>query len=111
MKLLLDANLSWRLIKRLEGIFAQIYHVDQVVFPPPAADTAIWEWADKNNAIIVTNDADFRDLMVQRNFPPKVILLRVGNLTTNKAAEILTENRANIEVWNEQNQYGILEII
>jgi len=49
--------------------------------------------------------------MLQKDFPPKVILLRTGNLSTGKIARILTDNYEAIKEWNEENKYGILEII
>lgn len=38
MKLLLDANLSWRLIKVLEGPNHEVGHVNRVVLPTPVSD-------------------------------------------------------------------------
>jgi len=111
MKLLLDANLSWRLIKKLEPVFDEVFHAEQVGLPDPAPDIEIWNWALENNAIIVTNDIDFYYLMLQKDFPPKVILLRTGNLSTGKIAHILTDNYEAIKAWDEENKYGILQIV
>ncbi|WP_255518069.1 DUF5615 family PIN-like protein [Fulvivirga sp. M361] len=41
MKLLLDANLSWRLIKKLSSQFDQVFHVDDVMKNYPAKDSEI----------------------------------------------------------------------
>jgi len=111
MKLLLDANLSWRLIKKLEPVYGAVFYAEQVGLPDPAPDIEIWNWALDNNAIIVTNDVDFYYLILQKDFPPKVILLRTGNLSTNKIADILTDNYEAIKEWDEENKYGILEVI
>jgi len=111
MRLLLDANLSWRLIKKLEPVFDEVFHAEQVGLPDPAPDIKIWNWALENNAIIVTNDIDFYYLMLQKDFPPKVILLRIGNSSTDKIANILTTNYDAVKIWDEENKYGILEII
>lgn len=42
MELLLDANLSWRLTKKLEKHFGACYHVDSIGLAIPAKDTDIW---------------------------------------------------------------------
>lgn len=111
MRLILDANLSWRLIKKLEPIFAIVFHAEQVGLPELASDIEIWNWALENNAIIITNDVDFYYLMLQKDFPPKVILLKTGNLSTGKVAHLLIENYETIKMWDDENKYGILEII
>ena len=45
----------------------------------PANDIEIWDYALLNNLIIITNDDDFLNLATQKGFPPKVVLLRIGN--------------------------------
>ena len=56
MNLLLDANISWRLANRLKQYFDDCRHVDHIDLAVPASDIDIWEYALKNNMIIVTND-------------------------------------------------------
>ena len=41
MKLLLDANLSWRLSKLLSEFFEEVIHVDSTSLPAPAKDIEI----------------------------------------------------------------------
>jgi hypothetical protein len=50
MKLLLDANLSWRLTAALTASFGDCAHVDHIGIKTPAKDTEIWEretWIEK----------------------------------------------------------------
>lgn len=111
MKLLLDANLSWRLIKLLKTDFAEVFHVNQIGLPLPASDVKIWEWAKDNRALIVTNDEDFFNLLMQKGFPPKIVLLRVGNQTTQIIAEILARHQPQIKALHKSDEYGLLEIV
>jgi predicted nuclease of predicted toxin-antitoxin system len=53
MKLLLDANLSWRLVNKLKTHFEDCFHVDHVELSVPATDTEIWNYALDNHLIIV----------------------------------------------------------
>lgn len=76
MKLLLDANLSWRLTKLLSPHFEDVYHVERCGLPIPANDIMIWNWAEANDATIVTNDEDYYYFSLQKGFPPKIILLK-----------------------------------
>ena len=88
MKILIDANISWRLVKLLNAAFSEILHVERTGLPIPADDIVIWDWAKQNDYIIVTNDEDFLNLSIQNGFPPKVILLRMGNQSTSSIAHI-----------------------
>jgi len=52
MKLLLDANLSWRMIGVLQQHFTACHHVDFVKeLEVPAKDTDIWKYAKENDLI------------------------------------------------------------
>ena len=59
MKLLLDANLSWRLVRLLKSEFPEITHITNKGLNESSSDIAIWEYARRNNYSIVTNDEDF----------------------------------------------------
>ena len=110
MKLLLDANLSWRLTTRLSDQFGECIHVNQTELPKPAKDTEIWSYAAANGCIVVTQDSDFLNLFETRGYPPKIILLRTGNMNRKKAEEILVQAKPAIEDL-EKSDYGLLEII
>ncbi len=56
MKLLLDANISWRLTVKLKSHFTDCFHVDHIGLTVPAYDMSIWNYALLNELIIVTND-------------------------------------------------------
>ena len=62
MKLLLDANLSWRLAEKLKAHFTDCLHVDKTGLTVPAKDAGIWTYALQHNFVLVTNDDDFLDL-------------------------------------------------
>ena len=110
MKLLLDANLSWRLTTLLSEHFGECTHVNKTELQKPAKDTEIWDYAAANGYIIVTQDSDFLNLFEAKGFPPKVILLRVGNIDRKTAGEILIKVKSSI-IELEENNYGLLEII
>ncbi len=110
MKLLLDANLSWRLVKKLTSTFSNILHVNQIGITTPAKDSEIWDWDLKNEFIIVSNDDDFINLLLLKGFPPKVILIRKGNLATEELATSLLECLPEINALDESKTYGLLEI-
>ena len=97
--------------QKLQADFSEIIHVEKTGLPIPAKDIDIWHWAKLQNAIVVTNDEDYQYLLLQKGFPPKVILLRTGNQSTNNIADILIRNKHNIEALHESEVYGMLELV
>jgi predicted nuclease of predicted toxin-antitoxin system len=109
MKLLLDANLSWRLAELLSEYFNECKHVNQTKLSKPAKDTEIWNYAAENGYTIITQDSDFLNLFYTRVYPPKIVLLSIGNMSKKEAGTLLIQSKAAIDDL-EKNDYGLLEI-
>lgn len=110
MKLLIDANLSWRLVKLIQPSFPDALHVTKTGFPIPAKDIEIWNWAKQNAFTIVTNDEDFFYLLSTNGFPPKIIMIRTGNQTTRFIADVINRDKEEIETMIRSKEHGLLEI-
>ena len=109
MKLLLDQNLSPRLVSRLAAEYPGINHVSQVGLER-ASDVEVWDYALANDYIIVTKDSDFNDLSVLRGSPPKVLWLRLGNCTTAMVEQLLRHGYAQITFFADADATSILEL-
>jgi predicted nuclease of predicted toxin-antitoxin system len=109
MKLLLDANISWKLINILTPIFGECTHVDLINLAVPVKDLDIWNYALENGYIIITKDNDFLDLLELKGFPPKVILIKTGNNSSKTLADLIINVKPKIEDL-ENNNYGLLEV-
>ena len=81
MKLVLDQNLSPRLEQKLRSQGVQCDQVRSINLED-ASDTAIWQYAKKYSYTVVTSDSDFSDLAIVKGIPPRIILLRYGNTST-----------------------------
>jgi len=110
MKILLDANISWKLANSLKPIFGECVHADLIGLKVPANDIEIWNYALANGYTIITKDNDFLDLLEIKGFPPKIVLLRTGNNSTCAIMELLIKIKPMIEEL-EKNEYGLLEIV
>ncbi len=111
MKILLDANLSYRLVKKLSKTYPECLHVTRTGLSIPADDLDIWNWAKDNNyLIIITNDEDFKILVDRFGFPPKIVLLRMGNRSTQSVANVLQDHFDDLLELNNSLEMGILEI-
>ena len=109
MKLLLDANISWKLVHILKPVFGECKHVDSIGLPVPVEDNHIWNYALKNEYIIITKDNDFLDLLELKGFPPKIVLLKTGNNSSTALADLLIKAKSQIEDM-ENNEFGLLEM-
>lgn len=96
MNLLLDHNLSPRLVEALAGIYPGILHVVGAGLDR-ASDLAVWDYARERNLAIVSKDSDFSDLAVLKGAPPRVIWLRMGNCTSQDVRQVLIARQGDIE--------------
>lgn len=111
MNLLFDQNISFRITRLLYSYFPNCKHVRDVGLNEKA-DVEIWNYAKRNDFVIVTFDADFYDLAVIKGIPPKVIWLRMGNATTLNISHSLIKNQQMISNFcNSENENVCLEIV
>lgn len=92
MKYLIDVNLPYKL--KFYNI-SEFIHVNDI--NDEWSDGEIWEFAKKNNLIIVTKDTDFSDKMIIHTPPPKVVHLKVGNMKLKEFKQFLKINWPDIE--------------
>ena len=95
MKLLLDANLSHRLLELVDDLYPGSIHLRNVGLQK-SSDDKIWEYAKVNGLTIVTKDSDFHEHGILFGFPPKVLWIRRGNCSTETIAELLRVNHDEI---------------
>lgn len=98
MKLLLDENLSHKLVPRLAAAFPETAHVDSLGLHGQP-DVAVWQYAAEHGFVIVSKDDDFRQLSFLRGHPPKVVWLTVGNAGTTVVAELLLRNHERVAAF------------
>ena len=107
MKLLLDENISSKLVKYLIENFPESSHIDYLQMQG-TTDTDIWEYAKKQDYIIVSKDNDFRQRSFLFGSPPKVIWLSVGNGGTKIIKEVLLANVQKIRSFAVSETEGLL---
>jgi predicted nuclease of predicted toxin-antitoxin system len=91
MKLLFDQNISYRIVNKVSVEFPESKHVSHLGLND-AEDIDIWNFARKENYVIVTFDSDYFDISLINGCPPKVIWLRTGNSNTQEIANSLLVN-------------------
>ena len=102
MKLLLDNNLSPRLVTSLAAFHSGTAHVREFQMQR-ADDSTIWTFAKERGFTILSKDEDLRQRSLVSGHPPKVIWLRVGNRSTGEILEILRRSTESLSAF-EQNE-------
>jgi len=106
MKLLLDENLSQRIITHIADIY-EVRHIKDFNLAQVSDDT-IWEFAKLNDYMIVSKDADFHQRSLVWGHPPKLIYLKIGNCRTIDIIKILIDNYAIITQFSKSKYEDIL---
>ena len=109
MKLLLDQNLSFRLIGTLSSVFPDSKHVKDFDLIR-APDSAVWSFARENGFAVVSKDADFVNLALLFGQPPKLIYLQVGNCATERIGELLLDSQDAIRQFLENATEAVLTL-
>lgn len=109
MRLIFDQNISHRILKELPIRFSYSTSVKSEGLIN-ANDKEIWEFAQKSNLTIVTQDSDFNDLNAVYGYPPKIVWLRLGNLSTAQIASIILSQEQEILDFIKDKAYGCFEI-
>jgi predicted nuclease of predicted toxin-antitoxin system len=110
LKLLLDHNLSPRLVEPLSATYPATTHV-ALVGLDRADDEVVWRYARDNGYLIVTKDSDFHERSVLYGAPPKVVWIRRGNCTTRQILDILRNHAADIETLGASQDATFLILV
>lgn len=109
MKLLLDQNLSPRLLKALESAFPGSTHV-RTAGLAHADDEEVWEFARREGFAIIPKDSDFHQRSFLFGFPPKVIWIRLGNCSTAAIQRLLEDSRQDIVQFLDDESLAFLAL-
>jgi predicted nuclease of predicted toxin-antitoxin system len=109
MKLLLDENLSRRIIPALQEAYPDSTQI-ALLGLNEATDREIWGYAREEGFSLVTQDADFHELSLLEQGQPLVIWLRCGNTDKKTILAKLIANRQQIEEANQNDEIWCIEI-
>lgn len=105
MKLLVDMNLSPRLVDLLSDAELEAIHWS-TIGDPRASDLKIMEWARTEGYVIVTHDLDFGAILAATNAQyPSVLQVRTQNVVPEHIGPILM---AALQQYRSQLEAGAL---
>ena len=103
MKLLLDENLSPRLVEQLSDLYPGSAHVQKCGLGS-ADDAAIWEYAKSNDFTIVSKDSDFEERSILSGSPPKLIWIRARNCTSAGVESLLRAAFSSVKRFVQEDE-------
>lgn len=110
--LLFDENISYRIVKRVLNLFPGSQAAKRLKLTAKE-DFLVWETAKVKGFTIITYDDDYEFLNQLRGWPPKVILIRSGNLSNDQVVEMLEVNFnaiCDFLLDNDFDARGVLEL-
>lgn len=110
--LLFDENISYRIVKQILHLFPGSLPANRLDLIAKE-DLLIWERAKLGGFTIITYDEDYEVLNQLRGWPPKVILIRSGNLSNNQVVAMLEASFSAIRDFILDEEYdarGVLEL-
>jgi predicted nuclease of predicted toxin-antitoxin system len=110
MRLLLDQNLSPRLVYRLADLFPGSAHVSTHGLEQ-VSDRDVWEFARRHGFTLISKDSDFADISILLGCPPRVIWLRIGNCTAQQIEALLRRHASDIEAFENEEVFGVLALM
>lgn len=110
MKLLLDENLSRRIVPALSSAYPGSTHV-VLEGLQQASDEAVWQYAKEQGLVVVSKDDDFSALSALRGHPPRLIRLALGNCSNEQVARALLDQRAAVEHAFTDPAVALIELL
>ena len=109
MKLLLDENLSRRLVPALQGRFPGSTQVAMLGLER-ASDAQLCDHAARYGFVICSKDDDFRRLVVARGYRPRLIHLALGNADNDAVLTALMAAAERLQVAFDDPTTGMVII-
>lgn len=107
MRFLCDDHVSYKLVKYLKDLSIETIHVNEILDKWNTTDKDICIYADENDLIVITKDADFRNSFLIKNTPNKLVKVNLGNISTRVFIEVISDNLQAIQTLNSSGGFMI----
>jgi predicted nuclease of predicted toxin-antitoxin system len=92
VKFLIDAQLPYSLCVLLRSKGIDAIHTFELPKQNRTPDYEIIEISINQNRVVVTKDRDFLESYLLKNLPPKLIIVKTGNISNSHLLKIFDEN-------------------
>lgn len=91
MRFLCDVHISYKVQKFLSAQGHIAFHVNEMQNKWLTKDRDVCRFADEEDCIVITKDADFVDFYFIKQSPKKLIKINLGNIATSELLLLLAE--------------------
>ncbi len=109
MRFLCDVHITYKLVHHLKNQGFEAVHINQILEQSETKDSDICRYADDNEFIVITKDADFRDFHFVKQTPRKLIKINLGNIANQELVTIISENIHLLKKFSDKPQF-LLEV-
>lgn len=103
MKFLVDAHLPKSLCRYFEALGHEAFHTSRLPAGNATADAIIAQMATDRGCIVVSKDTDFYHSFLLKRMPPKLVMVKVGNMKLAELRVLFEQNAATISELLEQH--------
>lgn len=90
MNFLADENIDQQIVARLREDGHSVLYIAEL--NPSISDSEVLDLANKENALLITGDSDFGELIFrQMRLTAGVIYIRLGNYTSEQKADVIAQ--------------------
>lgn len=75
-----------------------------------APDESVWDYAGAHGLVIVSKDDDFRQRALLLGPPPKVVIVALGNCTTDEVEQTLRAHQSTLLRFAEEDESAGLRV-
>jgi len=110
MKVLIDQNISHRIVPEIASLFDELVHLKTNNWINWNDHDIFMSARELNYDAVITLDEDFNKLLLQHGTPPKIIWLKTGNCSTAKLASVIISNKDIIANFLSDDSFDCLEL-
>ncbi len=103
LKFLIDVNLPYYFSLWNNEASVHLKDIDQ-----EWSDEKVWEYATRNNLTIITKDSDFSKRIILKSPPPKVIHIKLGNISQKEL--FITLSKMWTDILNMNDKYKLVNV-
>ncbi|SFT56179.1 Predicted nuclease, contains PIN domain, potential toxin-antitoxin system component [Algoriphagus locisalis] len=107
MKFLCDVHISYKIVNHLRSLEFETVHVNEILDRWFTNDRAICAYADTNDFIVISKDADFKNSKLISNTPKKLVKVNLGNISNSVLIDAITKNLGAIQKLNVKGDFLI----
>ena len=107
MNILCDVHIAFKIAKWFSRKGCNAIHVNMILNKSETTDAEICRYADENNFIVITKDADFKSSFFILNTPRKLIKVNLGNVSNTTLIELFEKNYSLIEKIADRKRFYI----